>query len=170
MTMKSVGHRYNREMIRSLIHIFLLVSLITTTAAALAARPAPDEPWISHYSGGISMETEMAYLDDFAIQIMNDPDLMGYILVYSGENSCRYEAQTRALRMKEYLVERRGVPWNRVMWKDAGRFRGQGLEIFHLGVPRAKLPTFGFPYEAPAQGQVIRACTTSKRTRGSSRH
>jgi len=168
MIVRSAHHRHSGKFY-SLLHAALLVLLITTTTPVMGTQPVFDEPWISHYSGGISMETEMAYLDNFAIQILNDRNLMGYILVYSGKDSCRYEAQTRALRMREYLVERRGVPWDRVMWKDAGRFRGRGLEIFHLGVPRANLATFTVPYEPPAQGQIISACKSSKKTGSLSR-
>ena len=104
----------------------------------------------------------MAYLDNFSIQIMNEPNLIGYILIYSGKDSCREEARARALRMKKYMVEVRGVPWNRVMWRDAGRYRGNGLEIFHLGLPRDKMAAVRFSYEPPAQGQVIRDCKRKK--------
>ena len=100
----------------------------------------------------------MAFLDNFAIQIMNDPNLIGYILIYSGEDSCREEAQARALRMKKYMMEVRGVPWNRVMWRDAGRYHGKGLEILHLGVPRDKMAAVRFAYQPPAPGQIIREC------------
>jgi len=105
----------------------------------------------------------MAILDNFVVQIMNDSDLIGYILIYSGEDSCRDEAQARALRMKKYMANVRGVPLNRVMWKHGGRFKGKGLEIFHLGVERKGLASFDFPYEPPAPGQIIRACRNFKK-------
>lgn len=109
----------------------------------------------------------MAYLDNLAIQLMNDPEMIGYILVYSGADSCAGEAQARAMRMKNYLTEARGVPWTRVMWKDGGRFRGQGLDIYHFGVSRSQLGTFGFAYEPLEPGKMIRHCRhrpTSRRT------
>lgn len=132
---------------------------------APAQRPTPEEPWISHYTGKINWETEEAYLDNFAVQVMNDPGLIGYIVVYSGKDSCAGEAAGRGIEMRKYLVERRGVPWNRVMWKDGGRFRGKGLEVFHLGVPIARLATFSLPYEPPARGQIIRPCRNLRKTR-----
>ena len=150
-------------MVRSVRKVLLLTVLVTTTLSELHARPTSNEPWLSHYSGSISWEREAAYLDNFAIQIMNDSEMIGYILVYSGEDSCAKEAHARAMRMMRYLTHARGVPWNRVMWKDGGRFRGKGLDIFHLGVPRAELHRFGRPYEPPAKGQVIRRCSEKER-------
>jgi|SRR5712691_9236351 len=148
-----------------LLLLLAFLTLISTTLSGRDSRLSLNEPWLSHYSGGISWEAEQAYLDNFAIQIMNDPDLIGYILIYSGEDSCRDEAQVRALKLKKYMTDVRGVPWNRVMWKSAGRYRGKGLEIFHLGIPRAALATLNFPYEPPAHGQIMRACTSRRRDR-----
>src|SRR5437762_1235633 len=128
-----------------LLVLFFLLSLDNQSVYARKAQPT-NEPWISHYFGTVSAETEMAILDNFVVQIMNDSDLIGYILIYSGEDSCRDEAQARALRMKKYMTNVRGVPWNRVMWKHGGRFKGKGLEIFHLGVERKGLASFDFPY------------------------
>ena len=142
--------------------LFILVVLITANSSGNNSRLIGNEPWLSHYSGGISWEAEQAYLDNFAIQIMNDPNFIGYILIYSGEDSCRDEAQVRALKLKKYMTDVRGVPWNRVMWKSAGRYRGKGLEIFHLGFEREGLAKVSFPYEPPAPGHVISDCAIFK--------
>ena len=144
------------------LHTFVLLVLLGPPTGGSSSVKA-DEPWLSHYSGSISWEMEMAHLDNFSIQIMNEPSLIGYILVYSGEDSCRGEAQARALRMKNYMMEVRGVPWNKVMWRDGGRYRGKGLEIFHLGIPKDKLHGTMFPYEPPARGQLIGECKRKKR-------
>lgn len=68
----------------------------------------------------ISLEDEQARLDSFAVALMTTPDWVGQIIIYAGRKSCAGEAQARAIRMKKYLVERRGIEWNRVMWRDAG--------------------------------------------------
>jgi hypothetical protein len=70
--------------------------------------------------GRINWENEMARLDNFAIQLQNDPDSIGYIFVHDANEMCEGEAQARALRAKRYVVERRGVPWNRVIWRIDG--------------------------------------------------
>ena len=65
--------------------------------------------------GRINWETEQAHLDNFAIQLLQDPDVVGYIFVYDGNDLCDGEAQARAIRATKYLVERRGIPRNRVI-------------------------------------------------------
>jgi len=144
-----------------MLHALVALALLSVVHSSSCLVNA-NEPWLSHYPGTISWEMEMAHLDNFSIQLMNDPNLIGYILIYSGEDSCREEAQSRALRMKNYMVKVRGIAWDRVMWRDGGRYRGKGLDIFHLGVPRDKLAATDFPYEPPVAGQVLAACKRSK--------
>jgi hypothetical protein len=139
-----------------------LTLLLSVVAMVGTISPPPNEPWVSHYSGGISWENEKAQIDNFAIQIMHDPNLVGYILIYSGADSCRGEAQARALRIKNYMVKVRAVPWNRVMWKDAGRYTGKGLEIFHLGFDRTVVRFPEFPYEPPPKGHMIPRCRAKR--------
>jgi len=90
----------------------LVLALLATSGALTGALSLAnaDEPWISHYPGSISWEIELAHLDNFCIQVMNDPNLIGYILIYSGEDSCREEAQARAMRIKKYMMKVRGIP------------------------------------------------------------
>ena len=142
---------------------FILIALLGTVIEAHTFPRNADEPWISHYRGDIEEEAEMAYLDNFAIQITNDPNLIGYILIYSGEDSCRGEAEARALRMKDYLMQVRGVPWDKVMWKHAGRYQGKGVEVFHLGIPKGKLAEINFPYEPPPNGHTMPKCRYPKK-------
>ncbi len=143
--------------------VFILMVFAGTAIGGDTFSGRADEPWISHYRGDIEAETEMAYLDFFSIHIMNDPHLIGYILIYSGEDSCPGEAEARALRMKDYLMQVRGVPWDKVMWRHAGRYQGKGVEVFHLGIPKDKLAEIKFPYEPPPNGHVMPKCRAAKR-------
>lgn len=70
--------------------------------------------------GNISWKIEMARLDDFAIAIQNDPQIVGYIVVFGDKNGCALNAQRRAIRAKNYLVQRRGIDPGRVVWQNAG--------------------------------------------------
>jgi hypothetical protein len=70
--------------------------------------------------GDLAWEDEMARLDSFAIALLNDRRLIGYVTVYAGKDGCAGFAQARGMRAKKYLVEHRGVDWDRVIWKDAG--------------------------------------------------
>jgi hypothetical protein len=81
--------------------------------------------------GNICCEDEMARLDNFAVQLQNQPGAKGYIIFYEGRrySSCydrrlraprSGEAQARAARMKPYLTDRRGVDPKRVKVIDGG--------------------------------------------------
>ena len=87
----------------------------------VSSKPAETMP-ITPFDeyGEIGWEEERARLDNFAIQLQQDQDLIGYILVYEVTGGCLGEAQARALRAKRYVVEHRGVEWKRIMWRQEG--------------------------------------------------
>jgi hypothetical protein len=75
--------------------------------------------------GEINCEDEMARLDNFAIQLQNEPTAKGLIVFYGGKHfrgrlPTRGEAAARAARLKSYLVERRGIPAAQVIVMDGG--------------------------------------------------
>ena len=84
----------------------------------LGAFYSPDRLFDQY--GAIAWEDEMARLDNFAITLLQEPGSIGYILVYNGRRMCPGEAQARAIRAKRYVVEHRGVEWNRVIWREEG--------------------------------------------------
>lgn len=75
--------------------------------------------------GDVNCEDEMARLDNFAIQLQNDPAAKGIMIFYGGRRfrgrlPKQAEAAARAARMKPYLVERRGISSERVIIIDGG--------------------------------------------------
>lgn len=94
--------------------------------------------------GDINCEDEMARLDNFAIQLQNDPTSIGFIIFYGGRRSKgrlpkRGEAEARAARLKPYLVERRGIPKDRVVVLGWGYAEEWSVELWI--VPRgARIP------------------------------
>src|ERR1044072_8809645 len=87
--------------------------LIVTGSKAVSAQ--------HHFDyGAISWEDEKARLDNYAVQLQHEKDLIGYIFVFAGNGGCPGEAQARAIRAKRYIVEHRGVPWDRVVWRVEG--------------------------------------------------
>ena len=100
-----------------LIAICMFTLLLSSTTASSVPRAASPETPFDEY-GEISWEDEKARLDNFAIQLAQDPDLIGYVLVYDAAGGCAGEAQARAVRAKRYVVEYRGVAWNRVIWRQ----------------------------------------------------
>jgi hypothetical protein len=75
--------------------------------------------------GDINCEDEMARLDNFAIQLQNEPATKGIMIFYGGRRfrgrlPRQGEAAARAARMKPYLVQRRGISAERVIVIDGG--------------------------------------------------
>ena len=118
-----------------------------------------------------SIEFENAVLDGFAIALLNKPNDIGYIIVYAGRRSCRGEAQARAMRMKKYLVDYRGVEWNRVIWKDGGYLETPYV-LLEMQLRNGPQYPYDYPQAPPASEVQIVKCNPkreSKRTRLSSR-
>lgn len=75
--------------------------------------------------GDVNCESEMARLDNFAVQLQNEPKSRGVIMFYAGKSARgqwpkRGEAEARIARIKPYLVDRRGVPADQVIVINAG--------------------------------------------------
>lgn len=62
----------------------------------------------------IARNDEKARLDNYAIQLQSEPGSQGYIIVYPSRRARANEAQARATRISDYLVNSRGI--------DASRF------------------------------------------------
>ncbi len=78
----------------------------------------PDK-WFDSY-GELSWENEKVHLDNFAIALKQDQDLVGIIVVYAGRRSCANEARDRAIRAKNYVAQTLGIEQNRIKWLDGG--------------------------------------------------
>jgi hypothetical protein len=113
----------------------------------------------------LSWEEEQARLDNLAVALLNEPGLIGQIIIYAGRKSCAGEAQARAMRMKKYLIERRGVEANRVIWRDAGYFE-KPYVVFWLARPGYLLPLPSSRSDtlSPTEAQIIN-CKSKKQRR-----
>ena len=63
----------------------------------------------------ISRNDEKARLDNFGIELQQDPTATGYVVVYPGRSSKRGEVQHHASRVVEYLVNSRGLDQRRIV-------------------------------------------------------
>lgn len=62
----------------------------------------------------ISRNDEKARLDNFGIELQNDPTATGYVIVYPGRSSKRAEVQDHFGRVVDYLVNSRGMDASRI--------------------------------------------------------
>jgi hypothetical protein len=88
-----------------------------TASCTTSVKPRLAEAVKFDEYGDIKFNDEKARLDNYAIQLQNDPGAQGYILAYG---SCEGEAQARADRAKGYLVNTRGIDAGRLVTVDGG--------------------------------------------------
>lgn len=88
-----------------------------TTSCTTAVRTPPRPARKFDEYGNIRFNDEKARLDNFAVQLQQDPTATGYVIGYG---SCDAEGQTRANRAKDYLVNTRGIDAGRIMVVDGG--------------------------------------------------
>lgn len=66
-------------------------------------------------------ETEMAHLDNYAIEIQSESNLKAYVIAYGGRRgTARLEMRARRARIGRYLVGNRGIDPKRVLVVDGG--------------------------------------------------
>ena len=63
----------------------------------------------------IARNDEKARLDNFAIELQNDPTATAYVIVYPGKHGKRGEVQEHSGRVVEYLVNSRGLDSHRIV-------------------------------------------------------
>jgi hypothetical protein len=93
--------------------------------------------------GDLNCESEMARLDNFALQLQSEPDRIGVLIFYGGRRfrsrlPKRGEAAARAARLKPYLVGRRGLPADTVFVLDGGYRDEWRLDLWIA--PRGRMP------------------------------
>jgi hypothetical protein len=98
----------------------LLVTWISETPAQGFARPALQSVRKFDEFGDIQYSDLIARLDNFAIQLQNEPTSKGFILVYRTRRDLPGLNNRTALRSKEYLVNSRGIASGRVITVDGG--------------------------------------------------
>ncbi len=118
--------------------VIMIASCLSTSASRDTTRPFDE-------FGDITCEDEMARLDNFAVQLQNEPTAKGLIIFYGGRRfrgrlPKRGEAVARASRMKPYLVERRGIPANQVIVIDGG-YSEEWHVVLWIVPAGASLPT-----------------------------
>jgi hypothetical protein len=103
----------------------------------------------------LSFDAEKKRLSDFATQLQLEQNAKGYIIAYAGRHARIGEAQTRADRAKNYLVNERGIDARRVVTLDGGYREELTVELWvrpnGWRAPKAS-PTIG-----PNAVQLIKA-------------
>lgn len=88
-----------------------------TASCSTPVKPKIAPPRKFDEYGNIRFNDEKARLDNYAIQLQNEPSTRGAIVGYG---SCDAEGMTRANRAKDYLVNTRGIDAGRIDVIDGG--------------------------------------------------
>jgi len=123
------------------------------TASCTTSVKAPNPPAVKFDEyGNIKFNDEKARLDNYAIQLQNQPGSQGYIIAYG---SCEGEAQARADRAKDYLVNTRGIDAGRLVTIDGGCMPELKVELWVV-------PT-GATAPAAATDNAVSPCPACKK-------
>jgi hypothetical protein len=142
-----------------------IIFALLVGSGVYAQEPSPVRPAdaIPHYVeyGNIRFRDERAMLDHWASQFRLSPGSAIYIFAYSGRQTCKGEAEARAVRAKNYLVKKHGIPADRVIWKDGGFRERLSVELWLR--PRTDTPPAAVPTVDPAEVEFVGEC---KKARG----
>lgn len=80
--------------------------------------------------GDLAFADEKKRLNNFAEQLKNEPDSQAYIIAYGKQGARSGEAQARADRAKQYLVDKLGIKAERIVTVDGGVHVRFALELW----------------------------------------
>jgi hypothetical protein len=130
-----------------------------TTASCTTSVRTPILPAVKFDEyGNIRFNDEKARLDNYAIQLQNQPGTTGTIIVYG---SCAGEGQQRGDRAKDYLVNTRGIEAGRITVVDGGCRADLTVQLWIVpqGATAPEVDTAGAVTPCPE-------CRTPRRRRG----
>jgi hypothetical protein len=78
----------------------------------------------------IARNDEKARLDNYAIQLQAEPGSQGYVIVYPARKAKGDQAQLRAQRIVDYLVNTRGLDTSRVVTVMGPAREGWVIELW----------------------------------------
>lgn len=99
--------------------IKLAIAVLCLSLTIANAAPARVDQIFDEFSG-FNCEEMKARLDNFAIQLMQEQDLQGYVVVYGGKYGWHDEAQAWMKVAKEYLSKTRGIANERLIFINGG--------------------------------------------------
>ena len=103
-----------------LVVLFLSVFWIAEGQTLSFAQTNPQAARKFDEFGDVQTSDLMARLDNFAIQLQNEPTVKGFILVYRSRRDLPGLSNRYAMRSKGYLINSRGLSKERVIAVDGG--------------------------------------------------
>jgi hypothetical protein len=101
----------------------VIVILVSLSITLLLARPGLAVDVKSRLFVdvmGSNWEDAMARMDAYVLQLQQEPDSIGVIIVYGGSYGRRGEPQAWGKCLQDYVVNRRGIDANRIILLHGG--------------------------------------------------
>lgn len=117
--------------------------------------------------GNLAITEEHKRLDGFALMLQNEANTQGFIIAYAGRRARAGEAQARAERAKNYLVNTRHIESARIVTVDGGYREELTVELF-VGAKGGAAP-IPSPTVCPGEVQIIKAGNVRNNSRPPSR-
>jgi hypothetical protein len=115
----------------------------------------------------LAFDDQKARLDNLAIQMQNEPNAQGYIIVYAGRTSRPGTAERLGTRARDYLVQQRGLDPSRFTVVNGGYRETDYFELWI--VPQGAQPPQPTPTVQPGEVRPGAGTTTTPRSRRSRR-
>jgi hypothetical protein len=117
--------------------------------------------------GQLNPEDEEARLDNFAIEIMNDPTAQGYVIAYGRRAGRAGDGQKMSARVKNYLVNKRKLDPQRLVFLDGGYREQPMVELWIVpsgAQPPLQAPTIEKTDSKPPQTKTRKKPARSKKS------
>lgn len=133
---------------RSLFLITSLLAAMQFSPGVMAQEEVASARKLDEFSGNFSSCDFGARLDNLAIELQNNPDSNGYIIIYGPEGKVSGSGVFRLNIVKEYLVNTRGLDEARVKTLYGGRYKELDEVFTELWViPHDAVPPEPVSYE-----------------------
>lgn len=102
-----------------IIKVFILACCLISFAPVLSLAKVEARKLIETEFYGCDFE--LVYLDNLSVELQNQPEMRGYIIVYAPSVGSKSDtARAHAARMKKFLVESRALKAERIIFVDGG--------------------------------------------------
>lgn len=111
----------------------------------------------------VAYDADKARLDNFAIQLQQEPESQGYIIVYSGRTSRAGQMDRLQERARSYLVQSRGIDTARVTFINGGY---KDVDTYELWLcPRGAAAPQPSPTVSPSEARPSGGTAAPRRSR-----
>lgn len=108
----------------------LLFIILASAAPRLPPSPSPMSPRKIDEYGSIRWSDERARLDNYIIELRNDPAARACLICYGGRRSRAGEARRRCERAADYVKRAGGIDAARVITVDGGFREEASVELW----------------------------------------